>query len=54
MHQIELFMKYPNEVQNEGLRKLISSAQNTEWGQKYNYAAIESVQEFKEKVSSVR
>ena len=32
IHQIELFLKYPNEVQNELLLKLLSSAKNTSVG----------------------
>ncbi len=49
-HQIELFMKYPLEVQEEWFKKLISQAKNTEWGKKYDYASIGSVKEFKERV----
>ncbi|MEP7167890.1 MAG: GH3 auxin-responsive promoter family protein [Bacteroidota bacterium] len=50
IHQIELFIKYPNEVQEEWLRKLIASARYTEWGQKYDYASIRNYREFKERV----
>lgn len=50
MHQIELFMKYPVEVQNEWLRKLLSTAQDTEWGKKYEYSFIEDVQQYRERV----
>ena len=32
VHQIELFMKYPHDVQEEWFHKLISSAEHTEWG----------------------
>ena len=32
IHQIELFLKYPNEVQNELLQELISFAADTEMG----------------------
>ena len=32
MHQIELFMKYPHDVQNEWFKKLIAEAKETEWG----------------------
>ena len=31
-HQIELFMKYPNEVQNDVLINLINTAKDTEIG----------------------
>jgi hypothetical protein len=47
VHQMELFMKYPRDVQQEWFERLISSAQHTEWGKKYNYAEIESIADFK-------
>lgn len=50
MLQIEVFMKYPHEVQNEWFRKLISSAQNTEWGKKFSYNSIETLRQFQERV----
>lgn len=49
-HQLELFMKYPHEVQQEWFRRLINSAQDTEWGQKYDYATIDDVDTFRERV----
>jgi hypothetical protein len=50
MHQIELFMKYPIDVQNECLRKLISSAQDTEWGKTHDYKNINTPEQFKKNV----
>lgn len=50
MHQIELFMKYPNEVQEEWLFDLLETAQATEWGKNYDYESISSVATFKERV----
>ena len=50
IHQIELFMKYPLDVQDEWLHTLISSAENTEWGKLYDYRSILTVQQFKERV----
>ncbi|MDB5112498.1 MAG: hypothetical protein JWR67_3612 [Mucilaginibacter sp.] len=50
IHQIELFMKYPNEVQEEWFEQLITIAGNTEWGKKYDYKNINSLQEFKQRV----
>ena len=32
MHQIELFVKYPIDVQNEELKKVVQQAKNTEFG----------------------
>jgi hypothetical protein len=50
IHQIELFMKYPNEVQEEWFEQLITRAENTEWGKKYHYKSITNLYEFKERV----
>lgn len=50
MHQIELFMKYPHEVQNEWFRKLIDSAKDTEWGKKFGYASIQNPEQFARQV----
>lgn len=50
IHQIELFMKYPLDVQDEWLHTLIASAENTEWGKRYEYKSILTVQQFKERV----
>ncbi len=40
IHQIEFFMKYPHEVQNEWLMKLVAAARQTEWGHAYDYQSI--------------
>ncbi len=50
IHQIELFMKYPLDVQDEWLHTLISSAENTEWGKLYDYKSILTLSQFKERV----
>jgi hypothetical protein len=50
IHQIELFMKYPHEVQGEWFKKLITSAKDTEWGKRYDYASIQTAGQFKERV----
>ena len=50
IHQIELFIKYPHEVQAELLRKLIEMAKNTEWGKKYEYSSIKNPESFKERI----
>lgn len=50
MHQIDLFVKYPNEVQKEWFIELIESARNTEFGSKYNFAKIETENQFKDSV----
>lgn len=50
MHQIELFMKYPHEVQNEWFRKLIDSAKATEWGKNHGYSSIQTPEQFSKQV----
>lgn len=50
IHQIELFMKYPHDVQEEWFQSLISTAQATEWGKKYDYESILTPQTYKERV----
>ena len=50
IHQIELFLKYPNEVQNEVLIKLLGAGKNTEIGRKYGFESINNYETFKERV----
>ena len=50
MHQIELFVKYPHDVQEEWFQTLISSAQHTEWGKEYGYSSIYTQKQYKERV----
>ncbi|GAA4274005.1 GH3 auxin-responsive promoter family protein [Aquimarina gracilis] len=47
---MELFLKYPNEVQRELLHVLLETAKNTEFGKKYDFSSIRSYEEFKERV----
>lgn len=49
IHQIELFMKYPLEVQQEWLSDLVNTARNTEWGLKYDFRSIDSPSDFKQR-----
>lgn len=49
-HQIELFLKYPNEVQQEVLSNLLQKAKNTEIGKQYDFASIENYQSFAERI----
>lgn len=50
IHQIELFLKYPNEVQEELLLNLIRSGENTAMGKKYGFGSIKSYQTFTERI----
>ena len=50
IHQIELFIKYPNEVQQELLKRMIISARYTEFGRRYDFSSIASSREFRTRV----
>lgn len=50
IHQIDLFKKYPFDVQEELLEKLLTVAAETEWGKLYNYATIRDYSTFKQHV----
>lgn len=49
-HQIELFIKYPIDVQNELLEHLLAIAKNTEIGKKYDFATIKNYKDFTQRV----
>ncbi len=50
IHQIELFMKYPHEVQSEVLFNLLEVAEDTEIGRQYGFQEMKSYEDFKDKV----
>jgi GH3 auxin-responsive promoter len=50
IHQIELFLKYPNEVQEELLMNLIRASENTIIGEKYDYNSIKNYTTFAERI----
>jgi len=52
-HQIELFLKYPAEVQEEVLEQLLEIAEDTELGKKYDFESIEDYKTFRERVPVV-
>ena len=52
-HQIELFLKYPEEVQEEVLLQLLEFAEDTEVGRKYEFDSIGSYNTFKERLPIV-
>ena len=45
-HQVELFLKYPIDVQNELLIKLLNTAKNTEFGKQHSFSTIKNYIEF--------
>ncbi|MFX0555377.1 GH3 auxin-responsive promoter family protein [Maribacter sp. CXY002] len=52
-HQIELFLKYPEEVQEEVLLQLVEIAEDTEIGRTYDFESINNYNAFKERVPIV-
>ncbi len=50
IHQMELFLKYPNEVQEELLFNLVKSSENTVVGQKYDFNSIKTYATFAERI----
>ena len=45
-HQMELFIKYPIDVQQELLLRLVDFARNTEIGKQYDFTSIYNYQTF--------
>ncbi len=52
-HQIELFLKYPAEVQVEVLNQLLEIAEDTEIGKKYDFETITNYETFRERLPIV-
>jgi hypothetical protein len=50
IHQIDLFRKYPIEVQYELFEKMISNGSFSEFGKKYDFKSIKSPKDFQERV----
>jgi len=49
-HQIELFIKYPNDVQDELLMRLLDRAKGTEFGVEHSFSTIDSYPQFSKEV----
>lgn len=50
IHQIELFMKYPHDVQDEVLKKLLHTARYTAFGSQYGFDDLLNYEDFKNRV----
>ena len=50
IHQIELFLKYPVEVQQELFNSLIKNGRDTVFGKDHDFANIKSVEDFRRNV----
>ncbi len=49
-HQIDLFIKYPNEVQNDVLINLINTAKDTEIGKEFDFKSIKNYRDFSNRI----
>lgn len=50
IHQIELFMKYPHDVQEDVFKKLIQAGSLSEFGKKYHFHEIHSYEQYRARV----
>jgi len=50
IYEIELYGKYPHEIQREVFTELVKKASDTEWGLKYRYSNISSYEDFRDTV----
>lgn len=50
IHQIELFMKYPHDVQDEVLKKLLATGRDTEFGRLHSFDDLTNHDDFKRRV----
>lgn len=53
IHQIELFIKYPHEVQSEWFESLVRRGQETEYGKKYGFESIRTFRDYQNRVPVV-
>ena len=52
-HQVELFLKYPVEVQQEQMFLLLKEGTKTQYGQKHHFKKIKSYEDFKTQIPLV-
>ena len=50
IHQIDLFMKYPHDVQEEWFKKLLHAGKETEFGKKYDFDSIRNYEQYRERI----
>ena len=50
IHQIEFFIKFPYEVQDDLLQGLIMQARHTEFGRRFDFSSLSNSTQFKERV----
>jgi hypothetical protein len=49
-HQMELFLKYPTDVQDELLMRLVQFAKSTEFGEEHNFSSIYGYEDFAKQI----
>ncbi len=49
-HQLELYPLYPFDIQQEQLFKLITKSRQTEWGLKYDFSSINTIDQFRDRL----
>ncbi len=50
LYQIDLFKKFPFDAQREVIFGLVDKAKKTEFGEKYDFKSIDSIQKFQERI----
>ena len=50
LQKINFFVKHPYDVQDMQLKALLTAARNTEWGRKFKYTEINSIEEYQKRV----
>jgi GH3 auxin-responsive promoter len=50
LQKIDFFVKHPYDVQKMQLKALLNAARNTEWGRKFKYAEVDSIEEYQKRV----
>lgn len=53
IHQIELFMKYPHEVQNEWFENLLEQGKSTEYGKQLGFDTVKNYEDYRANVPIV-
>src|SRR5688572_20868126 len=50
IHQIELFMKYPYDVQEELFKRLLANGETTQFGNQFKFSDIKSYDQYRERI----
>lgn len=50
LKEIDLYVNYAGDIQQDVLTQLLTAAKNTDWGRKYDFRSIQSYEDFKQRV----